>query len=123
MRGATYLMRAQEAIDRARPVLYEISQLLNTQLDKATLATCVGMIENGVNPEALAVRAVVLCCVVAIEALKDYHELTARCYYPGCYPGAPERGCCTFKPTGRIGHQQPIADCYGEDDVLRRSRE
>ena len=36
-------------------VLYEISQLLNTQLDKATLATCVGMIENGVNPEALAV--------------------------------------------------------------------
>ena len=38
-------------------VLYEISQLLNTQLDKATLATCVGMVENGVNPEALAV-----CC-------------------------------------------------------------
>jgi len=37
-------------------VLYEISQLLNTQLDKATLATCVGMVENGVNPEALAVR-------------------------------------------------------------------
>ena len=36
-------------------VLYEISQLLNTQLDKATLATCIGMIENGVNPEALAV--------------------------------------------------------------------
>ena len=41
-------------------VLYEISQLLNTQLDKATLATCVGMIENGVNPEALAV-----CCRLA----------------------------------------------------------
>jgi mitotic-spindle organizing protein 1 len=36
-------------------VLYDISQLLNTQLDKATLATCVGMVENGVNPEALAV--------------------------------------------------------------------
>ena len=36
-------------------VLYEISQLLNTGLDKATLATCVGMVENGVNPEALAV--------------------------------------------------------------------
>ncbi|KIK38295.1 hypothetical protein CY34DRAFT_809510 [Suillus luteus UH-Slu-Lm8-n1] len=34
--------------------LYEISQLLNTQLDKETLATCVGMIESGVNPEALA---------------------------------------------------------------------
>jgi Mitotic-spindle organizing gamma-tubulin ring associated len=37
-------------------VLYELSQLLNTQLDKETLATCVGMIENGVNPDALAVR-------------------------------------------------------------------
>lgn len=32
-----------------------MSQLLNTQLDKETLATCVGMIESGVNPEALAV--------------------------------------------------------------------
>ena len=35
--------------------MYEISQLLHTQLDKETLATCVSMIENGVNPEALAV--------------------------------------------------------------------
>jgi uncharacterized OB-fold protein len=38
-------------------VLHEISQLLNTRLDKETLATCVGMIESGVNPEALAVRS------------------------------------------------------------------
>lgn len=37
-------------------VLYDISQLLNTQLDKDTLAVCVNMIESGVNPEALAVR-------------------------------------------------------------------
>ena len=36
-------------------VLYDISQLLGTQLDKETLATCIGMIESGVNPEALAV--------------------------------------------------------------------
>ena len=36
-------------------VLYDISQLLNTQLDRETLATCVSMIESGVNPEALAV--------------------------------------------------------------------
>ena len=36
-------------------VLFDISQLLNTQLDRETLATCVGMIESGVNPEALAV--------------------------------------------------------------------
>ncbi|CAE6463957.1 unnamed protein product [Rhizoctonia solani] len=34
--------------------LYDISQLLNTGLDRETLATCVSMIENGVNPEALA---------------------------------------------------------------------
>ena len=38
-------------------VLHDISQLLNTQLDKETLATCVSMIESGVNPEALAVSA------------------------------------------------------------------
>jgi len=31
-----------------------MSQLLGTQLDKETLATCIGMIESGVNPEALA---------------------------------------------------------------------
>ena len=33
-----------------------MSQLLNTGLDKETLATCVSLIESGVNPEALAVR-------------------------------------------------------------------
>ena len=37
------------------PVLYDISQLLNTQLDRETLAICVSMIESGVSPEALAV--------------------------------------------------------------------
>ncbi|PVG04703.1 hypothetical protein CPB86DRAFT_692915 [Serendipita vermifera] len=41
---------AQQTLD----VLYDISQLLNTQLDRETLATCVSMIESGVNPEALA---------------------------------------------------------------------
>jgi len=41
---------AQQTLD----ILYDISRLLNTQLDKETLATCVGMIESGVNPEALA---------------------------------------------------------------------
>lgn len=38
-------------------VLYDMAQLLNTGLDKETLATCVGMIESGVNPEALAVSS------------------------------------------------------------------
>jgi len=37
-------------------VLYEISSILNTGLDKHTLSLCVSLCENGVNPEALAVR-------------------------------------------------------------------
>jgi hypothetical protein len=41
--------------DRSSAVLFEMSQLLNTQLDKETLATCVSMIESGANPEAVAV--------------------------------------------------------------------
>jgi mitotic-spindle organizing protein 1 len=41
--------------DALRGVLYDISQFLNTHLDRNQLATCVAMIENGVNPEALAV--------------------------------------------------------------------
>jgi mitotic-spindle organizing protein 1 len=45
-------------------VLFDISQLLNTQLDKETLATCVGLIESGVNPEALAVRLFVCCHII-----------------------------------------------------------
>ncbi|TFK39987.1 mitotic-spindle organizing gamma-tubulin ring associated-domain-containing protein [Crucibulum laeve] len=47
---AERISSAQQTLD----ILFEMSQLLNTQLDKETLATCVGMIENGVNPEALA---------------------------------------------------------------------
>ncbi|KAJ3102178.1 hypothetical protein HDU97_000739 [Phlyctochytrium planicorne] len=35
-------------------VLFEISLLLNTGLDKDTLATCLSLCEQGVNPEALA---------------------------------------------------------------------
>jgi len=31
-------------------------RLQNTQLDRAQLSLCVSLIENGVNPEALAVR-------------------------------------------------------------------
>lgn len=47
------------------PVLFDISQLLNTQLDKETLATCVGLIESGINPEALAVSSVCIAICVA----------------------------------------------------------
>lgn len=35
-------------------VLHEISQILNTGLDKSTLSILVSLCENGVNPEALA---------------------------------------------------------------------
>ncbi|KAH9913636.1 mitotic-spindle organizing gamma-tubulin ring associated-domain-containing protein [Amylocystis lapponica] len=49
-RESDRIASAQQTLD----ILHDISQLLNTQLDKETLATCVGMIESGVNPEALA---------------------------------------------------------------------
>ncbi|ORZ14644.1 mitotic-spindle organizing protein 1-like protein [Absidia repens] len=35
-------------------VLLEISKILNTKLDKDTLALCISLCEKGVNPEALA---------------------------------------------------------------------
>ncbi|CAG9334320.1 unnamed protein product [Blepharisma stoltei] len=35
-------------------ILHEISQILNTGLDKSTLSILVSLCENGVNPEALA---------------------------------------------------------------------
>ncbi|GFR70026.1 mitotic-spindle organizing protein 1-like [Elysia marginata] len=41
---------ATETLD----ILMEISNLLNTGLDEETLALCVQLCENGVNPEALA---------------------------------------------------------------------
>ncbi|KAK6339077.1 hypothetical protein TWF696_009865 [Orbilia brochopaga] len=41
---------ARQVID----ILHEISTLLNTNLDRTTLSLCVSLIENGVNPEALA---------------------------------------------------------------------
>ncbi|KAK4111199.1 hypothetical protein N656DRAFT_712442 [Canariomyces notabilis] len=42
---------AQQAVD----ILYEIATILNCHLDRRTLSICISMIENGVNPEALAV--------------------------------------------------------------------
>jgi len=41
---------AKETLD----TLMEISTLLNTGLDADTLAVCVRLCENGINPEALA---------------------------------------------------------------------
>ncbi|KAI1817107.1 mitotic-spindle organizing gamma-tubulin ring associated-domain-containing protein [Poronia punctata] len=41
---------AQQAVD----ILHEISTILNCHLDRRTLSVCISMVENGVNPEALA---------------------------------------------------------------------
>ncbi|KAF2459075.1 mitotic-spindle organizing gamma-tubulin ring associated-domain-containing protein [Lineolata rhizophorae] len=41
---------AREVID----ILHEIATLLNTNLNRQQLSYCVSLIENGVNPEALA---------------------------------------------------------------------
>ncbi|KAL3842627.1 hypothetical protein ACJMK2_020620 [Sinanodonta woodiana] len=47
--GRQKTSQAREVMDS----LYEISKILNTGLDMETLATCVRLCENGVNPEAL----------------------------------------------------------------------
>ncbi|KAF9071285.1 mitotic-spindle organizing gamma-tubulin ring associated-domain-containing protein [Rhodocollybia butyracea] len=60
------IFSAQQTLD----TLYEMSQLLNTQLDKETLTTCVRMIESGVNPEALA--------AVIQELRRENSALTGR---------------------------------------------
>ncbi|WVR07048.1 mitotic-spindle organizing protein 1 [Kwoniella sp. DSM 27419] len=44
------LQNARETIDS----LHDLSQLLQTGLDKNTLSICVGMIEQGANPDTLA---------------------------------------------------------------------
>ncbi|GAW26503.1 putative mitotic-spindle organizing protein 1 [Rosellinia necatrix] len=44
----------QDAARKAVDILHEISTILNCHLDRRTLSVCVSMVENGVNPEALA---------------------------------------------------------------------
>ncbi|KAL4987568.1 mitotic-spindle organizing protein 1 [Aspergillus falconensis] len=56
---------AREVID----ILHEISALLNTNLDRTELSLCVSLIENGVNPDALA---------TVIKDLRMEAELTPR---------------------------------------------
>ncbi|KAI1130361.1 mitotic-spindle organizing gamma-tubulin ring associated-domain-containing protein [Nemania abortiva] len=45
----------QDAARQAVDILHEISTILNCHLDRRTLSVCISMVENGVNPEALAV--------------------------------------------------------------------
>ncbi|KAF9887471.1 hypothetical protein FE257_010188 [Aspergillus nanangensis] len=56
---------AREVID----ILHEISTLLNTDLDRTELSLCVSLIENGVNPDALA---------TVIKDLRKEASLTPR---------------------------------------------
>ncbi|KAI9478545.1 MAG: mitotic-spindle organizing gamma-tubulin ring associated-domain-containing protein [Benjaminiella poitrasii] len=35
-------------------ILYEISNMLNTGLDRETLSLCISLCERGINPEAIA---------------------------------------------------------------------
>ncbi|KAG9008654.1 hypothetical protein FRB94_013061 [Tulasnella sp. JGI-2019a] len=51
-------------------ILHDLSELLNTGLDRETLATCVRMIESGANPEALA--------AVVKELRKENTSITAQ---------------------------------------------
>eukprot|EP00900_Chrysochromulina_parva_P016375 jgi/Chrpa1/24739/Chrysochromulina_OHIO_Genome00008775-RA len=47
-------MATERPREETLDVLYDISQLLQTGLDRETLAVLVGLTESGVNPEALA---------------------------------------------------------------------
>jgi len=49
------LQQKREAAKEVIDVLQEISLLLNTKLNRTQLSLSVSLIENGVNPEALAV--------------------------------------------------------------------
>ncbi|KAE8452779.1 hypothetical protein EG329_013051 [Mollisiaceae sp. DMI_Dod_QoI] len=62
----TSAAQARQVID----VFQEISTLLNADLDRQTLSICISLIENGVNPEALA--------TVIRELKKDAEETRAE---------------------------------------------
>ncbi|WVO16287.1 mitotic-spindle organizing protein 1 [Cryptococcus depauperatus] len=50
MQEEASLRNANDTID----TLYDLSQLLQTGLEKTTLLICVGLIEQGANPDTLA---------------------------------------------------------------------
>ncbi|KAK3626062.1 hypothetical protein LTR56_020075 [Elasticomyces elasticus] len=52
--GLTQAISLNPANLLQQDILHEISTLLNTHLDRQSLSYCVSLIENGVNPEALA---------------------------------------------------------------------
>ena len=83
--SSTYGSCCRTTILTSSAALFDISQLLNTGLDKETLATCVGLIESGVNPEALAV----CFCILA-----EYCTQLIDWQLTGCDPGIATRKCC-----------------------------
>lgn len=110
----------EKPLTASETVLHEISQLLNTQLDKETvrshlivrrrlissvaqLTTCVRMIESGVNPEALAV-SFGACLSIAPLLIP-----TLSGYYPGT--SARERYIgSTGSEHDQCGHEYPLRD-------------
>ena len=64
-------------------VLYEMSQILNCGLDQRTLTILAGLIENGVNPEALA--AVVKELKRETQALKVSEKLAQEANSNNCH--------------------------------------
>lgn len=77
--------------------MHEISKLLDTGLDRETLAILVALIENGVNPEALA--------AVVKELRRETAALKVRVSY-----GAPDVACfmsyeSNSKTYGAVGTQ------------------
>ncbi|PWY81812.1 hypothetical protein BO70DRAFT_396596 [Aspergillus heteromorphus CBS 117.55] len=49
-----YAEKKQQAAHDVISILHEISNLLNTDLTRRQITLCASLIENGVNPEALA---------------------------------------------------------------------
>ena len=70
MADSTAARPREETLD----VLYDVSQLLQTGLDRETLSVLVGLTESGVNPEALA--------AVVKELRRESAALTAEASMP-----------------------------------------
>jgi len=69
--SATTIQQAKETFE----ITYELSRLLDCGLDRETLSILIALVENGVNPEALA--AVVKELRREATALKDAQNPTS----------------------------------------------
>lgn len=71
-------------------VLYDLSQLLHTGLDREELATLIGLTESGVNPEALA--------AVVKELRRESAAMTAEASMPPQQQSRAAREASAFPP-------------------------